>query len=929
MRKVGEDCYQWGNQKVYCGAGAYEKAVAQGEAIRATGWKEAEFEAPYQPDQTMQDYTLSELTTSSAISGYQPYKYSASHGAESEESEFYAGIPIYEINSLEELREVLTDEDFHTKNDAYWLDYNERKARPHSNPLTETHLFRINFSGIYALRSIKGPSKVLFGTNLLQSATNTHTGQFSSYQTYLSPPMEKIRATLPNKGHSGGRGILSAYGPYTSLMSIPQETPFTNSNNIIFDLEGVVFGYHHYAIPNPDGSIQDLSMVGEIEIIGGVPEKNVVYQDFVPKNVLTLEPVRVDQRHDNEKSFNYLGVANIRDERGKWVSNLDPVLQERDAKLRKIVKNSGPWGKKYYAPEELENLTVSELRELWRVGRHLKGTGKKKQELIDDLTDDTTDEDFIEYWNQFAAEDNYEATYGKRQAAIRRRLKKKIKAQNVRGTAAGEWSARKSQLLKEKYEAACERANIRPYKGKKTQSQKNLSNWSKQDWRTASGRKSSVTGEPYFPAKAVEALKKKGLYAKARRQKRAATKAGKQNARYSDDIRKVVKRFRAEDDAPEFWQVIETDEGSALYRKIIDLTYNQVWRLLELIDDLNRMTKHHALTKFGANEVEIWVYTHDKNSITAKDYHWTEDFNEMFETVDWKHFKVEEMPDWDDIEWKDDYISPQKGPEDWGEDVEWEAENAKTTSSVVFVHPRSGKIGLQLRSSRVNEPDTWAAVGGYIDDGEHPHRAAYREIEEELGIDLRAHGLKLVSNDYPHFIYRMDVPVMFRPFLNWESRDFAWKHPSEWKAMGNIHPELKPILQARIFGAEEKDKEKEKAKLISLNMVDETDPSIGRNIDEQLAWQLKGYSKINEEGNIGCPECGSVDLFAREFTDKGVKWNCWDCMYSRKIETLKSQKDITLEKFGLVFPCAKCGKDIKAFNRYSLIQHQRKCEGKK
>ena len=628
------------------------------------------------------------------------------------------------------------------------------------------------------------------------------------------------KANRPVADHNdSGTGILSFYGPLTWEETQKDRWGWYGTggvshgrleptNKIIFDLKGVVFAY--------DGM--------ELELLGGVPEENVVSQSIPPERVMP----------------------------------------------------------------ELMN----------RVPR-------------------------------FAAEDNYEATYGKRQAAIRRRLKKKIKAQNVRGTAAGEWSARKSQLLKEKYEAACERANIRPYKGKKTQSQKNLSNWSKQDWRTASGRKSSVTGEPYFPAKAVEALKKKGLYAKARRQKRAATKAGKQNARYSDDIRKVVKRFRAEDDAPEFWQVIETDEGSALYRKIIDLTYNQVWRLLELIDDLNRMTKHHALTKFGANEVEIWVYTHDKNSITAKDYHWTEDFNEMFETVDWKHFKVEEMPDWDDIEWKDDYISPQKGPEDWGEDVEWEAENAKTTSSVVFVHPRSGKIGLQLRSSRVNEPDTWAAVGGYIDDGEHPHRAAYREIEEELGIDLRAHGLKLVSNDYPHFIYRMDVPVMFRPFLNWESRDFAWKHPSEWKAMGNIHPELKPILQARIFGAEEKDKEKEKAKLISLNMVDETDPSIGRNIDEQLAWQLKGYSKINEEGNIGCPECGSVDLFAREFTDKGVKWNCWDCMYSRKIETLKSQKDITLEKFGLVFPCAKCGKDIKAFNRYSLIQHQRKCEGKK
>jgi len=41
-------------------------------------------------------------------------------------------------------------------------------------------------------------------------------------------------------------------------------------------------------------------------------------------------------------------------------------------------------------------------------------------------------------------------------------------------------------------------------------------------------------------------LKKKGLYAKAKRQKAKATKAGKQNARYSDDIRKVVAKYRAE-----------------------------------------------------------------------------------------------------------------------------------------------------------------------------------------------------------------------------------------------------------------------------------------------------------------------------------------------------------------------------------------------
>jgi len=48
VRKVSDnpDCYQWGNQKVYCGKGAKEKAIKQGIAIENTGWREAEtFEA--------------------------------------------------------------------------------------------------------------------------------------------------------------------------------------------------------------------------------------------------------------------------------------------------------------------------------------------------------------------------------------------------------------------------------------------------------------------------------------------------------------------------------------------------------------------------------------------------------------------------------------------------------------------------------------------------------------------------------------------------------------------------------------------------------------------------------------------------------------------------------------------------------------------
>lgn len=160
------DCYQWGNQKVYCGDGAYDKALKQGQAIYQTGWREAEnvstisieqlgvgvefkfpqdwfeppftefvlvskeelsddewkivfdplvkkgvsnieatipsdtrfvllqemdfgyestddddylpdkFQAEYQPNQTLSDYTPEQLTESSAIEGYQPLKYS-------------------------------------------------------------------------------------------------------------------------------------------------------------------------------------------------------------------------------------------------------------------------------------------------------------------------------------------------------------------------------------------------------------------------------------------------------------------------------------------------------------------------------------------------------------------------------------------------------------------------------------------------------------------------------------------------------------------------------------------------------------------------------------------------------------------------------------------------------------------------------------
>ena len=69
-----------------------------------------------------------------------------------------------------------------------------------------------------------------------------------------------------------------------------------------------------------------------------------------------------------------------------------------------------------------------------------------------------------------------------------------------------------------------------------TKKQKSLKKWTKQKWRTPSGKKSSETGEVYAPSKTISKLKssKKGRkkLAAANKKKRAATKAGKQHAKH-------------------------------------------------------------------------------------------------------------------------------------------------------------------------------------------------------------------------------------------------------------------------------------------------------------------------------------------------------------------------------------------------------------
>lgn len=77
--------------------------------------------------------------------------------------------------------------------------------------------------------------------------------------------------------------------------------------------------------------------------------------------------------------------------------------------------------------------------------------------------------------------------------------------------------------------------------------QQSLKNWTKQKWRTKSGKPSTqgskATGERYLPEKAIKSLSN-SEYAATTKAKRKATKAGKQVAKQPKKIAKKTARYR-------------------------------------------------------------------------------------------------------------------------------------------------------------------------------------------------------------------------------------------------------------------------------------------------------------------------------------------------------------------------------------------------
>jgi len=77
--------------------------------------------------------------------------------------------------------------------------------------------------------------------------------------------------------------------------------------------------------------------------------------------------------------------------------------------------------------------------------------------------------------------------------------------------------------------------------------QQSLLNWTRQDWRTKSGKPSTqgpkATGERYLPASAIKALTP-AEYSKTSAAKRAGTRAGKQHVKQPKKISEKTAQFR-------------------------------------------------------------------------------------------------------------------------------------------------------------------------------------------------------------------------------------------------------------------------------------------------------------------------------------------------------------------------------------------------
>ena len=127
----------------------------------------------------------------------------------------------------------------------------------------------------------------------------------------------------------------------------------------------------------------------------------------------------------------------------------------------------------------------------------------------------------------------------KTKPALWKRIVSSVKS-GSKGGRSGQWSARKAQIATARYKKAGG-----GYKGKKSSSN-SLSKWSKQKWDYVSKgdkKKPRKKRGRYLPESVRKSLTK-SQKASTNKKKRAASKAGKQKAKYSKTVARKVRKTK-------------------------------------------------------------------------------------------------------------------------------------------------------------------------------------------------------------------------------------------------------------------------------------------------------------------------------------------------------------------------------------------------
>lgn len=131
--------------------------------------------------------------------------------------------------------------------------------------------------------------------------------------------------------------------------------------------------------------------------------------------------------------------------------------------------------------------------------------------------------------------------------------------------------------------------------------------------------------------------------------------------------------------------------------------------------------------------------------------------------------------------------------------------------------PKTGVVALALVTDHDGQvlivkptyKEGWIFPGGVVESGEHPARAAARELHEETGLDLPNLGLLTLDAEFAFgdegspllamvfdFGTVSDVEISLQ---DWEIAEFRWATPTEAVDLLGVHDRhrLMPALEAR------------------------------------------------------------------------------------------------------------------------------------